>query len=84
MKYFLTNKRWVLFKHPSKDRDKWTYQVQQILSSPKYVGYYPLIGVDGVVVTKDDVQNTTAQKAIPAKKQPKEQKQEWEQLKFTF
>lgn len=83
MKYFLTNKRWVLFKHPSKDRDKWTYQVQQILSSPKYVGYYPLIGVDGVVVTKD-VQNTTAQKAIPAKKQPKEQKQEWEQLKFTF
>lgn len=82
MKYFLTNKRWVLFKHPSKDRDKWTYQVQQILSDKKYVGYYPLIGVDGVVVTKD-VQDTV-QKAIPAKKQPKEQKEEWEQLKFIF
>ena len=83
MKYFLTNKRWVLFKHPSKYRDKWTYQVQQILSDKKYVGYYPLIGVDGVVITKD-VQNNTVQKAIPAKKQPKEQKEEWEQLKFIF
>lgn len=81
MKYFLTNKRWVLFKHPSKDRSKWTYQVQQILSNKKYVGYYPLIGVDGVVITKDV---HTVQKATPAKKPPKEQEEEWEQLKFIF